>query len=775
MPIINQNTINEYVANGTTYSFPFTFTITDISQVQVYLDNNIQATGFDIVPDTIGGTIVFFEPPINGTRISIQRYVPLIRETNYLDGGALSAVTLDHDFDNIVMMIQDLNARAMTGANASQFDMGGKRITNLGDPIDPKDAANKKFVMEVINEAGNIEVTPGILVVTSLPINPDAVGGQLAVFLDVADQNLRGLHGWDGYQWVRVASLLEGSVTIDKLASGITAIEVLNALPTTGNSEGRTVFLTIDKKLYRYTGTEWTASVPTVDLVGTITETQIANNSITTPKLVTNAVTSDKITAGAITADKIAAGSITADKIVAGTISSAEIATSAITAEKLSANSVTAGKIVTGAVTSDKIYVDSLAAISGNMGSLTAGNITLDSSGFIRGGATSFALGNGFWQGYDGGSYKWRVGQGSSARAEWNGTSFNIYDGSGNLTISSGAVQYGFINGKPTSLSGINTTESNKLNGIESGATVGANSSNLNIGLGVNQLPNTEFLNGNIAPAVIGWNPSNCTFSSSISTPDWTPAGGMALLIYQGARSGNSYNVGADVYLTGGYGDALKGIPVIGNKRYEFSCKTANHRCDSMLAIDFFDSNNVHITGINTGWVMRASGGKNLSGWNQAVCFATAPSNAAYASLYIRKSDTDIGQDNSYAWYAQPHFGEATSAQTVASAYSPGTSYAANTAIWGQVSGAGRPQDGATVGATIGVNLNGQITSANASTYIANAAIGSAQIGSIALVGTNNFNVASATSGERMTMDNQVIKIYDSSGVLRVKLGNLSA
>jgi hypothetical protein len=48
-------------------------------------------------------------------------------------------------------------------------------------------------------------------------------------------------------------------------------------------------------------------------------------------------------------------------------------------------------------------------------------------------------------------------------------------------------------------------------------------------------------------------------------------------------------------------------------------------------------------------------------------------------------------------------------------------------------------------------------------------------IGSIALVGTSNFSVKSGTAGARMEMDSQVIKVYDSSGVLRVKLGNLSA
>lgn len=68
----------------------------------------------------------------------------------------------------------------------------------------------------------------------------------------------------------------------------------------------------------------------------------------------------------------------------------------------------------------------------------------------------------------------------------------------------------------------------------------------------------------------------------------------------------------------------------------------------------------------------------------------------------------------------------------------------------------------------------GQITSSNVSTVIANAGIGAAQIGSLALVGTNNFSVKTALSGARMEMDSQAIKVFDSNGVLRVQLGDLT-
>lgn len=266
-------------------------------------------------------------------------------------------------------------------------------------------------------------------------------------------------------------------------------------------------------------------------------------------------------------------------------------------------------------------------------------------------------------------------------------------------------------------------------------ATVGANSSNLNIGLGVNLLPNTEWLNNNIAPAVIGWNLSGCgLLSGASSTADWVPTGGNALVIAQGARNGNQYNIGADIYITGGYGSAATGIPVVAGKRYELSCKVSSHRSDAMIAVDFFDAANTHLGGVSSGWITpRSSGGKQLSNWSQAVCFGVAPANAAYASIYFRKSDTDTNETSSYAWFTQPHFGLATEAQTVASAYTPGTSYAALTANWGNVSGSGKPQDNATYGATFDQNIFGKIGPGNVTTYIDNLTVGNMQIADLAI------------------------------------------
>ena len=112
-------------------------------------------------------------------------------------------------------------------------------------------------------------------------------------------------------------------------------VEVLPSLPTTGNFEGRVVMLLSDGKIYRYKDGAFTASVPTVDLTGQVGSTQIANDAISTPKLRANAITADKIASNAITTDKLEANAVTAGKIAAGAISTDKLAANAIVASKV--------------------------------------------------------------------------------------------------------------------------------------------------------------------------------------------------------------------------------------------------------------------------------------------------------------------------------------------------------------------------------------------------------------------------------------------------------
>ena len=160
--------------------------------------------------------------------------------------------------------------------------------------------------------------------------------------------------------------------------ANVKQIEIYASLPVSGEYVGQVIFLTSDNKLYRWTGSAWTASVPSVDITGTLTNaqidsidaakltsqivgTQIQNGAISTAKIAAGAVSANEIAAGAVIADKIAANAITSAKIAAGTIVASDIAASTITGDKITANTITGGLLATaGIITSTAQINDGL-------------------------------------------------------------------------------------------------------------------------------------------------------------------------------------------------------------------------------------------------------------------------------------------------------------------------------------------------------------------------------------------------------------------------------
>ncbi|MDX3929233.1 MAG: hypothetical protein QHC90_25955 [Shinella sp.] len=250
------------------------------------------------------------------------------------------------------------------------------------------------------------------------------ISGQLtnAQIADIAAAKLTGT--------LVSSQIADGAMTIAKFASSLRPVEVLAALPSTGNSEGRQVFLTTDGKLYRYHAGAWTAAIDADDIEGTlsnaqieslaaskitgqladaqiaavaatkvtgqITSTQISDNAISTPKLAAGAITTAKIAAGAVTADEIAANAVTAAKIQAGAVEAAKIAAGAVVADKIAAGAVTTAKLDALAVTADKLAANSVvagkiaaAAVSATeivAGAITAGKLAVvDTTNMIGG------------------------------------------------------------------------------------------------------------------------------------------------------------------------------------------------------------------------------------------------------------------------------------------------------------------------------------------------------------------------------------------------------
>jgi hypothetical protein len=181
---------------------------------------------------------------------------------------------------------------------------------------------------------------------------------------------------------------INGTLGAGLFPTSLRPVEVVASLPSVDLYQGRIVLLTTDSKMYRYTGSAWTAAVPATDLTGQITGTQITDNAITTSKIAANsvtatqinadAVTADKVSAGAISADKIAANAVTADKVAANAITAAKISAGSIESDKLAANSVIAGKISAGAVNADQIAANAVVSAKIAAGQITADKIATD-------------------------------------------------------------------------------------------------------------------------------------------------------------------------------------------------------------------------------------------------------------------------------------------------------------------------------------------------------------------------------------------------------------
>ena len=166
---------------------------------------------------------------------------------------------------------------------------------------------------------------------------------------------------------------ITGTIGENLFSEDLRPLERVSALPTTGLFQGRAALLTSDSKIYRYTGSAWTAAVPTTDLTGQVGGTQIADAAITATKISSNAVTTGKIAANTITAAEIAANSVTATKIYAGSVSADKIAANAVTATKIAADAVTADKVAANAITAGAIAADAVTA-----GTVAAGAINTD-------------------------------------------------------------------------------------------------------------------------------------------------------------------------------------------------------------------------------------------------------------------------------------------------------------------------------------------------------------------------------------------------------------
>lgn len=119
-----------YDADGVQSDFTYPFAIFKDTQLEVWLDDQPQASGFTVsgAGNSAGGVVTFAMPPVAATRIILRRRLALERVSDFQADGIIRAKTLNDELDYQVAAIQQVAAelgyavrRAFT--SASQADL----------------------------------------------------------------------------------------------------------------------------------------------------------------------------------------------------------------------------------------------------------------------------------------------------------------------------------------------------------------------------------------------------------------------------------------------------------------------------------------------------------------------------------------------------------------------------------------------------------------------------------------------------------------------------
>ena len=108
----NQTTVVHFIADGEVKEFPFNFRIFEAGDVDVYLDETLTDSGYNVtIDENNGGKVVFSAPPLNGTRITIIRNLDIKRTSDFQEGGAFRAKVINYELDYQVATLEQLDEK----------------------------------------------------------------------------------------------------------------------------------------------------------------------------------------------------------------------------------------------------------------------------------------------------------------------------------------------------------------------------------------------------------------------------------------------------------------------------------------------------------------------------------------------------------------------------------------------------------------------------------------------------------------------------------------
>ncbi|WP_135079831.1 hypothetical protein [Terasakiella sp. SH-1] len=96
------------VGDGVQLEFIYPFPIFQNSDLEVYLDETLQNTGFTVTGagQSNGGSVTFDTPPANNVVVTLRRYLVIERTSDFAEGGAFHASVINQELDYLVAVAQ---------------------------------------------------------------------------------------------------------------------------------------------------------------------------------------------------------------------------------------------------------------------------------------------------------------------------------------------------------------------------------------------------------------------------------------------------------------------------------------------------------------------------------------------------------------------------------------------------------------------------------------------------------------------------------------------
>ena len=204
-----------------------------------------------------------------------------------------------------------------------------------------------------------------ISAVTSLP-SPTGYTGPSVLFLTSDKKLYRYDSSVPEFTTLVNTTDLSGTLGDNLFSDTLRPVERVGTLPTTDLTTGRVVMLTTDNKLYRYSGTSWTSAISAADL----------DDQVDLATQVFGQVQASSLTAGQISTASIQAGAVVADSIASSAISAGKLAADSVTANAIAANAVTASEIAANTITSTQLNTSEIFADTAVIGAIQASSIT---------------------------------------------------------------------------------------------------------------------------------------------------------------------------------------------------------------------------------------------------------------------------------------------------------------------------------------------------------------------------------------------------------------